>query len=61
MEYTDEQKDLIEIIKKSYSRGHELTNRDVVILYHWINHINDPEFAWVPNEYKKDMPQYRGK
>ena len=61
MEFEDEYKEeLINIIKKASTGNAILSNREAAILYNWIHHINDLEFAWVPEEYKKDMPQYRG-
>ena len=59
--YTEEDREeLLNIIKKAATGKAILSNREAAILYHWIHHINDIEFAWVPEEYKKDMPQYRG-
>lgn len=61
MEFQDDMKEeLIQIIKEA-STGHAaLTNRQAAMLFHWVRHINDEEYAWVPDEYKVNMPQYRG-
>ena len=37
-----------------------LTDVQVAILFHWVRHINDPEYEWVPDKYKINMPQYKG-
>lgn len=61
MEFSIETKDeILNIIKRASVSSANLTNREIAMLYHWINHINDPEYAWVPEEYKVDMPQYTG-
>ena len=52
--------ELIQIIKEANTGSAALTNRQAAMLFHWIRHINDEDYAWVPEEYKKDMPQYRG-
>ena len=56
----DIKEELIRIIEKASTGAVELTNREMAMLLHWTRHINDKEYAWVPEEYKKDMPQYRG-
>ena len=61
MEYDDYyKKELINIIELANTNSAALTNAQVVILFHWVRHINDPEYEWVPDKYKVDMPQYRG-
>lgn len=61
MEYDDYyKKELIDIIELANAHSAALTNVQVAILFHWVRHINDPEYEWVPDKYKVDMPQYRG-
>ena len=61
MEYDDYyKKELIDIIELANTHSAALTGAQVVILFHWVRHINDPEYEWVPDKYKADMPQYRG-
>ena len=61
MEYDDYyKKELIDIIELANTHSAMLTDAQVVILFHWVRHINDPEYEWVPDKYKVDMPQYRG-
>ena len=51
-------KELIDIIELANSPGVTLTDAQVAILFHWVNHINDAEYEWVPDKYKINMPQY---
>lgn len=61
MEYDDYyKKELIDIIELANNHSTALTDGQVAILFHWARHINDPEYEWVPDKYKVDMPQYRG-
>ena len=61
MEYDDYyKKELIDIIELANTNSAALTSAQVVILFHWVRHINDPEYEWVPDKYKVDMPQYKG-
>lgn len=61
MEYDDYyKKELIDIIELANTHSAALTNVQGDILFHWVRHINDPEYEWVPDKYKVDMPQYRG-
>ena len=61
MEYDDYyKKELIDIIELANTHSTALTDIQVAILFHWVRHINDPEYEWVPDKYKVDMPQYRG-
>ena len=61
MEYDDYyKKELIDIIELANTHSAALTDGQVAILFHWVRHINDPEYEWVPAKYKVDMPQYRG-
>ena len=61
MEYDDYyKKELIDVIELANTHSAALTDGQVAILFHWARHINDPEYAWVPDKYKVDMPQYRG-
>ena len=53
-------KELIDIIELANSPYVALTDAQVAILFHWVNHINDAEYEWVPEKYKIDIPQYRG-
>ena len=59
MDYRDySKKELIDTIDLANSRGVILTDAQVAILFHWVNHINDAEYEWVPDKYKINMPQY---
>ena len=61
MEYDDYyKKELIDIIELANTNSAALTDVQVAILFHWVRHINDPEYEWVPDKYKVDMPQYEG-
>ena len=61
MEYDDYyKKELIDIIELANTNSAALTDVQVAILFHWVRHINDPEYEWVPDKYKVDIPQYRG-
>lgn len=48
---------LIGIIKASLS-GVRLSDADAIILFHWVRNVNDPAYEWVPDEYKKALPNY---
>ena len=52
--------ELIKIIEEASTGNADLTHREAAILFHWVGHINDPEYAWVPDKYKINMPQYIG-
>ena len=59
VEYCDYyKKELIDIIELATTNGAALTDAQVAILFYWIRHINDPEYEWVPDKYKINMPQY---
>ena len=59
MEYSDySKKELIDTIELANSPGVILTDAQVAILFHWVGHINEPEYEWVPDKYKINMPQY---
>ena len=59
MDYEDySKKELIDIIELANSQGVILTDTQVAILFHWVGHINEPEYEWVPDKYKINMPQY---
>ena len=61
VEYCDYyKKELIDIIELATINGAALTDVQVAILFHWVRHINDPEYEWVPDKYKVNMPQYKG-
>ena len=61
MEYDDYyKKELIDIIELANTNSTDLTNAQVSILFHWVRHINDPEYEWVPDKYKVNIPQYKG-
>ena len=61
MEYDDYyKKELIGIIELANINSAALTDVQVAILFHWVRHINDPEYEWVPDKYKINMPQYKG-
>ena len=61
MEYDDYyKKELIDIIELANINSAALTDVQVAILFHWVRHINDPEYEWVPDKYKVNMPQYKG-
>jgi len=52
----------LDLIKKcsSATSGIALSNREMAMLYHWIRHVNDPMYSFVPEEYKKELPNYLG-
>lgn len=52
--------ELIKIIEAAYTGKAELSSREAAMLFHWIRHINDEMYAWVPDKYKINMPQYNG-
>ena len=59
MDYDDySKKELIDIIELANSPDVTLTDAQVAILFHWVNHINDTEYELVPDKYKINMPQY---
>ena len=61
MEYDDYyKKELIDIIELANINSAALTDVQAAILFHWVRHINDPEYEWVPDKYKINMPQYKG-
>ena len=61
MEYDEYyKKELIDIIELANTNSVDLTNAQVSILFHWVRHINDPEYEWVPDKYKVNIPQYKG-
>ena len=61
MEYDDYyKKELIDIIELANTNSAALTDVQVAILFHWVRHINDPDYEWVPDKYKINMPQYKG-
>ena len=60
MEYDDYyKKELIDIIELANTNSAALTDVQVAILFHWVRHINEPDYEWVPDKYKINMPQYR--
>ena len=61
MEYDDYyKKELIDIIELANTNSAALTDVQVAILFHWVRHINESEYEWVPDKYKINMPQYKG-
>ncbi len=61
MEYDDYyKKELINIIELANTNSATLSHIQAAILFHWVRHINDPEYEWVPDKYKINMPQYNG-
>lgn len=56
----DMKQELIKIIEAASTGNALLTNREAAMLFHWVRHINDEEYAWVPDKYKVDMPNYSG-
>ena len=51
MEYDEYyKKELIDIIELANTNSADLTNAQVSILFHWVRHINDPEYEWVPDK-----------
>ena len=45
MEYDDYyKKDLIDVLELATTDGAALTDAQVAILFHWVRHINDPEY-----------------
>ena len=61
MEYDDYyKKELIDIIELANTNSAALTDVQAAILFHWVRHINDTEYEWVPDKYKVNIPQYKG-
>ena len=61
MEYDDcYKKDLIDVLELATTDGAALTDAQVAILFHWVRHVNDLDYDWVPNKYKLKAPQYKG-
>lgn len=53
LHFTKEYKsELIRIIKASL-KGESLSDRDAVILFHWVRYQNDPAYSFVPKKYRK--------
>ena len=44
--------EILKIVKKASGNGTMLTEREVVLLFYWKHHENEPEFAFVPEEYR---------
>ena len=49
---------LLELIKKS-SKGRltSITQADATILFHWVNHQDDPAYDFVPRRYRTDRKE----
>ncbi len=61
LEFDEDYKtNLIDIIERASTGNANLSNREAAMLFHWVKHINDPEYLWVPDKYKVDMPNYYG-
>ncbi len=50
---------LINIIEKASVSKIE-NDSDAAILFHWVRHVNDPMYSWVPDKYKKISYYYTG-
>ena len=44
---------LLKVIRKSLN-SETLSEGDVCILYHWVRHQNEPEYDFVPEEYRTE-------
>lgn len=60
MEFDEDFKERLLKIIKNASEGKLDSNSDAAILFHWLRNINDPMYAWVPDEYKVNSPYYNG-
>jgi hypothetical protein len=47
----DFKSDLIRIIKASLN-GEHLSKADVIKLFHWVRHQDDPAYGFVPKKYR---------
>ena len=57
MEFDDDfKKEMISIIKRSL-KGDSLLKREVILLFNWIRHQNDPAFSFVPIKYRTIKPE----
>jgi len=56
----DTKEELLKIIDKASTGRVDLSSREAAMLFHWVRHINDEMYAWVPDKYKVIMPQYNG-
>lgn len=57
MEFDDDfKKELISIIKRSL-KGDSLLKREVILLFNWVRHQNDPAFSFVPLKYRTIKPE----
>ena len=51
---TELRKRILTIIKRSYKgETHLLEENDQIILFHWVRHMNDPMYEFVPKKYRK--------
>ena len=56
----DLKKRILQIIKKSYNgQGHLLDESDTVILFHWVRHMDDPLYSFVPKRFR--IPKGKGR
>ena len=61
MEFDDDfKKELISIIKRSL-KGDSLLKREVILLFNWVRHQNDPAFSFVPIKYRTIKPVKKGR
>ena len=52
-EFNQDLKDrILRIIKTSLKGSEGLTESDIVILFHWVRHQNDPAYDFVPKRYR---------
>lgn len=51
---TELRKRILTIIKRSHKgETHLLDDSDQIILFHWVRHMNDPMYEFVPKKYRK--------
>lgn len=44
---------ILKIVKRSYKgEGHLLSESDMIILFHWIRHMDEPIYDFVPKKYR---------
>ena len=61
-EFNQDLKDrILRIIKTSLKGSGGLTESDIVILFHWVRHQNDPVYDFVPKRYRTKYLKERKK
>ena len=53
---------VLNIVKRSWNgETHLLDESDTIILFHWVRHMNDPMYEFVPKKYRTPKKQRRQK